>query len=376
MKKLSCFLVIGLDELKAECRFEHQWSMQGIGLDRINWLDKDKVDDINRLIKVCNKENISPIIIMDSTSSDILLGIDGYYDVYYETLNPLWDGIKIQLQLSGARDISDSFFSVFKSSYEAIQWDLYINSLPSILDFSANYIKNKVANFNEDDRQYFSEISNSLDPNEFVLQQDGETFHHPAVPFFKIMPNEEVCELPLPDDGMVQKELLSALKARLNEYDIAQPTEESPPWGGLARVFRFGKKHFNTLVNYNNILDLGDHVIDSGGAYADDNSEDPLSGIFPINVQSVGEWKKLELLAYSVGEMDLARFQLVSNLNGQAIASEFVTSEAISNGEIVKIIVKVKLPPETAFEDLSLQCSLDLSEVTLTLSFSTGGIKG
>lgn len=367
MNQLKCYIIIGNAHFKANFRSEYNWSittskLAGITLQRINWLNEKCYKQATELVQLANALNITPVVVIDEDNLSDIFNINGNYQL----LNSSFDGLKLNINLKYPKDILDSYFAIFDKRFAAINWHLYrSNECSELVEFSKNFITEKLASVSASDRDYIAKLNRQLQAE--TLIQENITFYHQAVPFFKIQPSSDLCELPLFGDEFKAK-LLDELKQKLPAEVISKKVERISVLDGLAELARQGTAIVTTWVNAAS-LNLVRHQLigmQLSHANAGDQADDvSVSGVFPITAIFAKNQRilSLTLMPYNLENSDLSELSVSVYWNEKQLECKRYNMD----NDTLKFKLEVVMPEYVLSNAFNYACTFNAAEVSLRI---------
>lgn len=368
MNQLKCYIIIGNAHFKANFRREYNWSITtsksaGITLQRINWLNEKCYKQATELVQLANAINITPVVVIDEDNLSDIFNINGDYQL----LNSSFDGLKLNINLKYPKDILDSYFAIFDKRFAAINWHLYrSNECSKLVEFSKNFITEKLASVSASDRDYIAKLNRQLQAE--TLLQENITFYHQAVPFFKIQPSSDLCELPLFGDEFKAK-LLGELKQKLSPTVVSQHVERISVLDGLAELARQGSAIVTTWVKDASLILVRQQLIGMRVAHANagDQADDLLvSGVFPIQAIFAEDQRILilTLMQHNLENSDLSELSVSAYWDEQPLKCRRL--DMGNNTSTIR--VEVEMPEHVSSNAFNYFCTFNATEASLRIN--------
>lgn len=340
------------------------WLIPQEGLQRVRCMTGAGAEELSNYVVHLNKHGIDTYIVSSEEQRN-LLDVKGNF----RTLNLEFDRPFIELHLAGPVEIYESYLSIFSSEFKRIDWSLYAKIYSDIEGFVKSRIIKRISELNETDKAEYQPFLSKINYDDFILELDKKTFHHLAIPFFKIQPETNLFELPLPDSGEVQRNINSALMKKLSVY--ARPNKLEQVFDGLAQVARQGVAKVTTMVSANNLEPLRRNLLGAQLSFANQSQsekigESDLFGIFPIQWKLLSDKSRLfiTLMAVNLKEITVDGLSVSAHSEGDALECKLLSLKSRSQ----KIQVEIGLPEQLTELPSQCVCIFDAEGSSLSLA--------
>ena len=365
MSNLRTFVFLEKSDSNSNHYIESEnWHSHKLKLSRVRFMADATADQISAYVSCLNEQKFDVYIVCPESREDIALtDIKGAFRVLDQRL----DRPFIQSHLAGPVEIYESYLSIFSSDFLSLNWPESSVLYTEIEGFVKSIIEESISELNASDKEDYQPFLKSLNIEAFTMEQDGETFHHPAVPFFKIRPKSELCELPLPTHEFRVK-LIDALKQKLPTTVVSNDVERISVLDGLAELARQGSAIVTTWVNAASLNSVRLQLLGMGVVHANagDQADDvSVSGVFPITATFAEDQRilTLTLMAHNLENSDLSKLSVSAYWDAQHLTCRHLDKG--NNTSAVKL--EVEMPEYVSSNSFNYACTFNAAEASLRI---------